>query len=266
MTERQQLILERLDSASPVSYERLAEIFGVSSMTIRRDVERLAEQGAVIKTVGGVQKTANEPGNLHETALLSRLANQRLEKRVIARLALTLLEPGQTVFMDGSTTCLELAKLTGRKMSGLTVVTNSIMVCRELGSNHVIGLGGQYDPASLSFMGASCEEEALKFFPDVAIFSTKGFIPAEGTYESVIATLHIKQLIAKQSRRVVLLVDHTKFGQRALKKVLGISQIHDVVTDNGTPTSDLALLRKRHIRVWVAPTTEPSEHPVDLTS
>jgi DeoR/GlpR family transcriptional regulator of sugar metabolism len=151
-------------------------------------------------------------------------------------------------------------------MSGLTVVTNSIMVCRELGSNHVIGLGGQYDPASLSFMGASCEEEAQKVFPDVAVFSTKGFIPSEGTYESVIATLHIKQLIAKQSRRVVLLVDHTKFGQRALKKVLGISQIHDVVTDDATPETARAVLRKRHIRVWVAPSTETSEHQSDRPS
>jgi len=255
MTERQRLILERLDPASPVSYGGLAEVFGVSPMTIRRDVDRLAECGAVIKTVGGVLKTAGETGNLHETALLSRLANQRQEKRAIAQQALTLLEVGQTVFLDGSTTCLELAKLAGSKANGLTVVTNSIMVCRDLGTHHVVvGLGGQYDPASLSFTGASCEEEAKRFFPDVAVFSTKGFIATEGTYESVIATLRIKQMVARQSRRVVLLVDHTKFGQRALQKVLGISQIHDVVTDDGAPTADLAVLRKRNIRVWVAPT------------
>lgn len=253
MTDRQQSILEQLEKAGGLSYQELAQHFGVSAMTIRRDVDCLAERGAVIKTLRGVQKAATETGNLHETALLSRLDHQRPEKRAIALEALTLLAAGQTVFMDGSTTCLELAKLVGRKASGLTVVTNSIMVCRELGSNHVVvGLGGQYDPASLSFSGPSCEDEAKKFFPDVAVFSTKGFIPADGTYESFMPNLHIKQIISRQSRRVVLLVDHTKFGQRALRKGLGIAQIHDVVTDAATPLADLAVLKKLGKRVWVA--------------
>jgi DeoR/GlpR family transcriptional regulator of sugar metabolism len=260
VTERQQLILDRLDTASAVSYDGLAELFGVSEMTIRRDVGCLVNCGAVIKTLGGVQRAATETGNLHETALLSRLANQRQEKRAIARLALGLLDTGQTVFMDGSSTCLELAKLAAREARGLTVVTNSIMICRDLGqnsNNSVVGLGGQYDPTSLSFLGAACEDEVRAFFPDVAVFSTKGFIPAEGTYESFLPTLHIKQLVARQSRRVVLLVDHTKFGQRALRKVLEIGRIHDVITDAAAPAADLALLRKRGRRVWVAPHAQP---------
>ena len=145
-----------------------------------------------------------------------------------------------------------------REAKGLTVVTNSIMVCRDLGQNNnnnnniVVGLGGQYDPVSLSFVGAACEEEAGKFFPDVAVFSTKGFVPAIGTYESFFPTLHIKQRVARQSRRVMLLADHTKFGQRALRKVLDISQIHDIITDAAAPRADLALLKKQNKRVWIA--------------
>ena len=255
MDNREQMILDRLEGNRSFSYAKLADLFGVCPMTIRRDVERLVQRGAVIKTLGGVRRTAPESANLHETALLSRLARQRLEKRAIARVALGLIEAGQTVFIDGSSTCLELAKLLAREAKGLTVVTNSIMVCRDLGQNNnnvVVGLGGQYDPASLSFAGAACEEEARKFFPDVAVFSTKGFVPAIGTYESFFPTLHIKQLVARQSRRVVLLADHTKFGQRALRKVLDISQIHDVITDAAAPRAGLALLKKQNKRVWIA--------------
>lgn len=255
MHNREQMILDRIVGNQTFSYEKLADLFGVCPMTIRRDVERLVQRGTVIKTLGGVRRAVPETANLHETALLSRLADQCLEKRAIARQALGLLEAGQTVFLDGGTTCLELAKLLARERKGLTVVTNSIMVCRDLGQNGdnlVIGLGGQYDPTSLSFVGSACEEEAAKFFPDIAVFSTKGFMPNDGTYESSLPTMRIKQLVAKQSRRVVLLADYTKFGQRALRKVLAISQIHDVITDAAAPRADLALLKKQNKRVWIA--------------
>jgi len=251
---REQLILEHIETSGTSSYEGLAEMFGVSVMTIRRDANRLAARGAVIKTLGGIQKAAPEATNLHETALFSRLAMQRREKKAIARRAVDLLEPGQTVFVDGGTTCLELARLAAHERKGLTVVTNSIMVCREVGQNGdnvVIGFGGQYDPASLSFAGSTCEEEAAKFFPDVALFSTKGLIPTDGTYESFVPTLRVKQIVAKHSKRVLLLADHTKFGQRALRKALDISQIHEVVTDAATPAAGLAALKRLGKRVWV---------------
>jgi DeoR/GlpR family transcriptional regulator of sugar metabolism len=252
---RQQQLLDYFEAAGGASYQRLAKLFGVSTMTIRRDVDRLVKQGAVIKTLGGVQRVATSSQSLHEAALLSRLARQRREKGAIARRTLNLLDAGQTVFIDGGTTCLELARLVAREKTGLTVVTNSILVCRDAGQNGenvVIGLGGQYDPASLSFVGSACEETAAGYFPDIAVFSTKGFMPADGTYESSVPTLRIKQIVARQSRRVLLLVDHTKFGERALRKVLDISQIHDVVTDDAAPAAALAGLRRRGKRVWIA--------------
>ena len=223
-------------------------------MTIRRDVDSLVECGAVIKTLGGFRKAAAEAANLYESVLRSRLLLQHAEKQKIARKTLELLKSGLTVFMDGGTTCLELAKLIGHEMKGMTIITNSILICRDLGQNEnheIIGLGGQYDPASLSFVGSACEEEAGKYFMDMAIFSTKGFRPAEGMYESFIPTLRIKRIIAKQCRRIVLLVDHTKFGQYALRKVLDISQIHEVVTDPAVSPKDIAVLRGKGKTVWV---------------
>jgi DeoR/GlpR family transcriptional regulator of sugar metabolism len=262
--EREPLILEHLEPNRASSYEELAKLFRVSVMTIRRDVDRLAQRGMAIKTLGGAQKAATETGNLHETALLSRLSKQRREKRAIARRALDLIEDGQTLFIDGGTTCLELAKLIAREKKGLTVITNSVMVCRDVGQNAenlVIGLGGQYDPVSLSFVGAASLEEAAKFFPDMAVFSTKGFIPGEGTYESFVPTLRIKQIIVRHCMRVVLLADHTKFGQRALRKVLDVSQIHDVITDAETPAAALASLKKRGTRVWITDADDLNKRP-----
>ena len=88
-------------------------------------------------------------------------------------------------------------------------------------------------------MGSTAEEAARRFFVDIAFLSTKGFLPEEGTFESSIATFRIKQVIAEQAARVVLLVDHSKFGQRALCKVLDMGQIDEVITDAGTAAADL---------------------------
>ncbi len=258
MTRRQQSIMDHLQHTETSSYDELATLFAVSTMTIRREVDRLASMGAVIKTLGGVQKAFSGPSSLMEVSLLSRLSRNRYLKQAIARTATCLLDDAHSLFIDGGTTCLGLAKLIAREKKGLTILTNSILICRELGQssdNVVIGLGGEYDPASFSFAGSACEEEAAKYFVDVALFSTKGFRPDEGTYESFLPTIRIKQVIASHCHRVALLLDHTKFGKVALRKVFDVSQVSDVVTDSGVPAEVLAALRARGLRCWVA---EPS--------
>lgn len=122
-----------------------------------------------------------------------------------------------------------------------------------------MSLGGQFDPASACFVGPTAEEAVRRFYVDVAFLSTKGFLPEEGTFESSIATYRIKQIIAEQAARVVLLVDHSKFHQRALRKVLDIGQIHEVITDAGADAADLALLTERGLTVRVAPVEHLAE-------
>ena len=253
--DRRQFILDRLESSGTGSYGEFASALRVSTMTVRRDLEELVRQGAVIKTVGGVQKAA-APSYLYETALHSRLAVRRQEKRAIARLALDLISPGQTIFLDGSSTCLELARVLAKERSGLTIVTNSALACLELGKNHantIVGIGGHYDANSLSYVGPQAEDWAKTLFVDLAFVGTKGIVATKGTFESSLPTFRIKQIIARQCGRLVLLADHSKFGQRALSKVLDIDQIHTVVTDDRTSRADLAQLEKKVRQVLVAP-------------
>ena len=252
---RRQLILDQLDQQGAFSYRELTELLGVSTMTVRRDIDELARQGAVIKALGGVQR-ANAPTGLYETTLVSRFSEHNREKRAIAERALDLIGPQQTIFLDGSSTCLELAKVVSRQRKGLTVVTNSLLACLEMGQNGqntVIGIGGEYDRSSASFVGPTSEDLAGKLYVDLAMVSTKGFLPAEGTFESSVSTFRIKQIIARQCAEMVLLVDHSKLGQRGLCKVLDISQIHTVVTDSKAPQEDLDLLGRGGQTVYVCP-------------
>ncbi len=136
----------------------------------------------------------------------------------------------------------------GQKLSwksSLLTNNSQMLFNNSQNANHaIIGLGGQYDPAS--------EEEAGKYFMDLAVFSTKAFRPAEGMYESFVPTMRMKRIVARQCRRIILLADHTKFGQYALRKALDISEIHAVVTDPAVSPKDVAVLKKKGKIVWLA--------------
>ena len=256
-SERQNAIVQHLDTVGACVYQDLARLLAVSEMTIRRDVDKLVRRGGVIKTLGGVQ-TAHAPKHLFESPVEQRLSVHRPEKEQIARAALREIQPHQTIFLDGSTTCLVLARQLAKTLQGLTIVTQSALLCMELGQigehGHIVfALGGQFDPATACLVGPAAEEAARRFSVDIAFFSTKGFLPDEGTFESSIAAIRIKQIVAEHAARVVLLADHSKFGQRALCQALGIQQVHEVITDAGTAAADVATLERRGITVRVEP-------------
>ncbi|NQU40943.1 MAG: DeoR/GlpR transcriptional regulator [Lentisphaerae bacterium] len=253
--EREQLILDELDRVGACTYEDLMRLLNVSSMTVRRAVDQLAKRGEVVKTLGGIQRASGVAG-LYETTLMSRVMEQRPQKRAIAELALSLIESGQTVYLDGSTTCLELAKLIAREREGVTVVSNSVATCLELSKttrNKVLCIGGECDASSMCCGGPQCEKWAQTYFVDKVFVSTKGFLVDEGTFESSVSTLRIKQVMAERTKEVVLLVDHSKFGQRALCKVIDVAQIGTVVTDDGTLARDQTRMKKAGMLVLVAP-------------
>jgi len=252
---RQEQILEWLERVGVGSYQELADFLSVSTMTVRRDVDDLNNRGLIIKTLGGVQR-ANAPGYLMETEIHGRMARQRLEKQAIAKAAIELIGDQQTLFLDGSTTCLELAKLVARRMRGLTIITNSALTSMEIGRNRnntVIGIGGEFDPNSCCYVGASAEDAAERFYVDIAFISTMGFLPSEGTFESTVANYRIKQISTRRSKRVVLLVDHSKFGQRALARVLDADEVDCVVTDAAATKDHLSQLADTGIEYVVAP-------------
>jgi DeoR/GlpR family transcriptional regulator of sugar metabolism len=248
--DRSALILQIVERQGAASYDTLAEQFHVSTMTVRRDCDELAKSRKIIKTIGGIQR-AHAQASLYENAVRERIDTNRDEKQAIAAKALSLIKNNQTIFLDGGTTNLFLARLIANQLTGLSIVTNSALTCLELskGQNTIIGIGGEYDPLTLSFVGPHAEQAAKTFFVDQAFFTTKAFVPTDGTFESSIGTFRIKQIVAERAVETVLLVDHTKFGRRALSKVLDISQIHHVVTDE--KAADLVVLRRAGIKVHV---------------
>jgi len=111
-------ILDLVDLQGSAAYVALAELLQVSTMTVRRDCDELARLGKVIKTVGGIQKASALP-YLYENSVRKRIASNQVEKAAIAAKALDLIGDHQTIFIDGGTTNLALAKLIADRRTGL---------------------------------------------------------------------------------------------------------------------------------------------------
>jgi DeoR/GlpR family transcriptional regulator of sugar metabolism len=253
VSKRSELILELLGERSMMSYEELANILRVSTMTMRRDCDELSRVGSIIKVLGGVRKTKCE-FSVHEKATDERIAATALAKRAIAREALSLIKRPLAIFLDGSTTCLAFAKLLDVEHKNLTIVTHSAQICLAMrsGRNNIICAGGEFEPRSLCFVGPQTESFVQSIFVDIAFVSATGVITTEGTFESGPTIFRLKQLAVKQAAEVVLLADYTKFGRRALSKVLDISQINYVITDAQASHAEVAILRRTGVDVKLA--------------
>jgi len=258
---RDQIILDHVNRRGKATYKELAQSLKVSTMTIRRDVDKMAEKHLVMKTLRGVQRVPEGERGLLETALSLRLSDHVEEKRAIARKALEIIRDGQTIFLDGSTTCAELAGYLGRYHRGLTIITNSLLIGQRLRRDRdsvLMMIGGRFDRENYCFVGPGAEEQIGRYFVDISFMSTRAFMPEEGTYESAVDSFRIKQGVVAQSRKKILLADHTKFGRRALTRVLDIHQIDMVITDAGIADEYITALRQKNIPVEIAPLEENS--------
>ena len=253
--KRPQLILQYLALKGAATYSELAAELKVSNMTVRRAVEQLTTTGKAIKTLGGVLKV-DAPDGFYESSHEWRSSVNLEEKRSIAHRAYDLLSPRKNIYLDGSSTSVELAKCIGKGEKKLTIVSNSLLICFEAGrhrANTVIGLGGEYDPQSFCFSGPRVEDKIGTMRLDVACLSTKAVRPEEGTFESNIGLLRIKQIVANNSAKIVLMADHTKFGDSSLCKVLDMTQINVLVTDI-VDSQSAQKLENAGVQVYVAPT------------
>jgi DeoR family transcriptional regulator of aga operon len=202
-------------------------------MTSRRDIAALDSEGKVVKTLRGAMRVP--PGGLlTEGPLHERLGENIAAKRGIARAAVGLISPGDTLHLDGGSTCIELARIIAQSQLAVTVVTNSVFVsacfCDGSGAK-VIQVGGALNPLNGCATGTDAEAAAKRYHIDMGFFTTRGYVIDEGTYESSVDTLRVKRAFAKRSSRVILLLDHTKFGKRAPHRVFADANISHVITD-----------------------------------
>lgn len=245
---RREELVQWLRTEGTLTYEQIQKRFRIAPMTARRDVAALHGQGKLIQVLRGATRL-NAGGVLTEGPLYLRQRKNLAAKQQIAQAALNLIQPGRTLYLDAGTTCIEFARTIAQRQLAVTIVTNSVLIAAcfcEGAPAKVIQLGGQLNSFSGCVTGAETEAAAAGYFIDLGFFTTLGYVPGEGTFESSPETFRVKQAFVERCTEVVLLMDHTKFGQRALNCVLPDKRINRIVTDRALPGF-------RDSRILVAP-------------
>lgn len=235
---RQTKIRERFAAQPGVGVSDLATEFGVSEMTIRRDLAALEGQSHIERTHGGAVLT---PRMMLEFDYRDRREHNRAAKQAIAAEARRLVQPGQRLILDTGTTTLELAALL-KDGQNLTVITPSLAVASELQHApgvEVVLLGGVIRRGSPDLTGPATEHCLELFSADLAFQGADG-IGADGAiYNTDLRLARVDKLMRRMAARSCVLADHTKIGTTALARSGSLADVDIFITDTGAPAAAL---------------------------
>jgi len=242
--QRRQVILERLHSRKAVKTSELSETFAVSSMTIRNDLNALAEQGQLMRVHGGAisrQWLTAEP-SYHDKAEINRL-----EKEEIGRQGASLIEEGMAVFIGNGTTTMEIIRHLpqDRHFRVFTNALNHALEVSQLPQAEVFVVGGYLREVSLAMIGRLAHQTLKGIYFDLAFLGVNGISIEHGLTIPSLEEAEVAAEIIRHSQRTVIVADHTKFGIVAHGKIVDIADIDVIITDNGLAacfSDDLASL------------------------
>ncbi len=248
--ERRQMILTIVAEKGVVSIAELTRRMQVSHMTVRRDVQKLEAQGAVVAVSGGVQspaRLAQEPSHQAKTAMAER------QKQAIGQLAAGRVAAGSCIYLDAGTTTLSIARqLTA--VADLTVVTNDFVIADFLmdhGSCTIIHTGGAVCRENRSCTGEAAAAMLRNVIIDQAFISASSW-SLRGITTPDEAKVCVKRAVAQASRQRVLVCDSMKYGQIATWLALPLAQFELIISDDGLPEAAVRAMARAEIPLTLA--------------
>lgn len=236
MSQPPQLAPQRLDHlrdlirhAGVIRIAQLCRQLRVSPATVRRDLNELERIGAIRRVHGGA---VSVDGRLDEPLFDDKTAIAAREKLRIAQAALDFVADGETIYLDGGSTVLGLARLL-RERTHLTVVTNSLRAAHELAGRgpRLILIGGELRRLSQTLVGPLSRYVLEQLHLDKAFMGTMGFTVGEGLTTTEPSEAFTKELVMRRARQVILLADSTKAGKVAFARAGKLEDVDVLITD-----------------------------------
>lgn len=246
--ERRNEILELLREEGKVIVAQLSKKYDVTEETIRRDLEKLEQDGYAKRTYGGAVLQNNENEEL--PFLVRKRANVE-EKKEIARKIGQLIEDGDRIMLDASTTALFVAKQI-RSKKNITVITNSIEILLELSDVKdwkVLSTGGSLRTGAFSLLGYQAERMVDDFHVDKAIVSCKGVDLERGFSDSNESDAGIKKRMLNAADMKIMAVDKAKFDRHSFTQIIGINAINVIATDSTLSDQWQRKFEEYHVKV-----------------
>ena len=247
--ERRKLFLDTINQQGIATVAALAQLGNVTEETVRRDLLMLEQEGHVIKTHGGAVPNESRLGDI--SAEIRQNMNLPLKNKIAASAA-NLVRPGDTIFLDASTTALCLSKSL-KKIREVRVITNSLPIINEL-SHHpdikLVGIGGQMSHSNQSFIGDTALNMIQdNYYASKVFFSCRGLSEEGDLFESDEAETAIKRTMLRCSTERIMLCDSTKFGRIGHVKLGNLEKISTIITDRIPDIRWKRLLEEYHIRI-----------------
>ncbi|MHC5699983.1 DeoR/GlpR family DNA-binding transcription regulator [Streptomyces tirandamycinicus] len=251
---RWKALLELLVEQGRLDVEEAAAALDVSSATIRRDFDRLAEQQMLVRTRGG----AVVHGVSYELPLRYKASRHAAEKQRISAAVAGLIAPGETVGLTGGTTTTEVARALAARpdlASGspaLTVVTNALNIANELAIRpqfKIVVTGGVARPQSFELIGPLADGVLGQITLDVAVLGVNAFDAVHGAAAHDEDEAAINRLLCERARRVVVAADSTKLGTRAFARICATDRVDTLVTDSAASDRTAAAFGEAGVRV-----------------
>lgn len=240
---RRQAILTRLKEVKSICLADIAAEFNVSTMTIRRDLRRMAEQEIVTLVHGGA--VLNE-GTASLPAVKARTDFMRQEKSRIAVYCASLVQEGNAIFLDTGSTAAYIAECLQDRQN-IAVLTNSILVMNILAHAkgiQLIAIGGFYSDEHKGFFGDVTRRTLEGFHIDIAFCGAGAIDIDKGITSQLPEDGVIKQTMRKQSRQIVIAIDHSKIGSIGFIKICNIADVDKIVTDKKAPAAFIEQAQK----------------------
>lgn len=228
--ERRAEIIRLIKRDKSVRVNELSEKFQVTEETIRRDLDKLDKEGKVKKTYGGavLEDYVSEDPSFND-----RMKVNMDQKKIMASYANQLIQDGETIFIDMSTTALEMIKNVDNDKK-ITVITNSLNALVELSQRtniKLIAIGGTFNTTNLSMEGPMTSQYIDQYYADKTLFSVKGITTERGIMDSKEESANIKRHMVNNAKQAILVADDSKFNQSALIKVIEIEKVDMVITN-----------------------------------
>lgn len=244
LTDRQKMVLSLLAEDGTLSVAEISEKLGVSVVTVRSDLNRLAAKGHILRTRGGALPAFHP-------SVAERLRKNVHEKARIARAAAELIHDGENVMIiAGTTTALIAQHLLGKR--DIHIVTNSTLLfppARVNPSVHITLVGGEFRPSAEALVGPITLRDLEQFHVKTAFLGTDGFSLEQGITAHLVEIAEIVRKMAAQAETLVLVADSSKYGHIGFAHILPLEDIDTLITDNGFRDEDRAKLQEQGIAV-----------------
>jgi DeoR/GlpR family transcriptional regulator of sugar metabolism len=253
-TEARRLaILQAIEESKIVRVSELSRQFGVSEVSIRRDLVKLGEYGLLRRVHGGAVMAVQQAGHAYDEKQRLHLA----EKQRIGKAAASLIKPGERVILDSGTTVLEISREIARnpaQWDRVTVITASFPVFRELSAVrniHLVVLGGLYLPDYQTLVGPNTQDALRDLHADKLFLGADGLSFESGVTTANVLEAEVSRVMIRAAAQIVVVTDSSKVESVGFTTIMPLTAAQMLITDTGAPEPFVNNLREHGVQVML---------------